>query len=97
MYDRCPNRSLAIRRSEETPQLSFFFRWHAATIILADMNLCRPCGSIAPHLPNVFNAAGMMAGAPVLRAKDFEQRIQPLVDILEVFAKLPAAILTVFR
>jgi hypothetical protein len=34
----------------------------------------------------------MMADTPVFRAKDFEQRVNPLMNVLEVIPKLPSAI-----
>jgi len=90
------SRSLLPLWSAETPQLRFLFRGHAAPVILANVNLRRPCSPDATHLPHFLNPACMMADTPVFRAKNLEQRIQPLMHVLEVFAEFPAAVLAMF-
>lgn len=71
--------------------MSSYLLNHPVTVAF-DVDLgCKGC-LIAPHLPDLFYAAGMVPGRTVFRSQHFEQGIQPLMDVLERFAQFTAAV-----
>lgn len=57
--------------------------------VFANMNLGRSGGSVAPSPSNHFHPFGVMSEWPVHRPVLRLELVQPIVDLLECFAKLP--------
>ena len=72
-------------------------RRYDAAAVTHDMDLGSAGSPITPHLPDLLHPAGMVPRRTVFLVQYLEQRIQPLVDVVERFAQFTPAVGTMLR